>query len=257
METQLEKWRGHDKALSPERRAMIAALERLQPLEIANPTSVPRPKGRLAFVLDLTMSRATSLRKARIATAGMFDRIKAIGSIAVKLIYFRGRECTSDRWEIDPELVSQAMQRLSCKGGATQIVRALGQVLDEKETVSAVVFIGDHCEDRPGAVRKIAEELRRGRIPVFVFHERDDRDDRWLEAKPLFQHLAEVSGGVYVEFNPDSPSVLHELLSSVAAFSAGGTKGLTQIEPAATTEAKQLQSRLLLLGAGQKSSNTK
>lgn len=245
MSNWLEKWRSDDKAVSPERRLMNATVARLAELQIPDPRA-PKPAGRLAFVLDLTSSRSASLRMARIATVAMFDAVKTIGSIAVKLIYYRGFACKAGAWENDPALVSQAMQRLSCESGFTQITRALRQVLNEKEAVSGVVFIGDHCEDRAGALRDAAAELGRKGIPVFVFHECEDRDTRSLEAKPLFNHLAEASGGVYVEFRPDSAEVLRELLSSVAAFSAAGIDGMKQVAPATTPEAQRLQGRLLL-----------
>src|ERR1017187_188391 len=120
MNNWLEKWRGSDdKALSSERRLMKEALARLDQVK----PDVTRPKlvARLAFLLDLTGSRSASLRNARIATADMFDTIKAIGSVAVKMIYFRGaRECKASPWESDPAVVSQTMQRLSCATGATQ-----------------------------------------------------------------------------------------------------------------------------------------
>jgi hypothetical protein len=62
--------------------------------------------------------------------------------------------------------------------------------------------------------------------------------------------MAEISGGVYVEFKPDSGAVLREVLSSVAAFAAGGSEAVKQVGRAVTPEARQLQNRLLLGPAG-------
>lgn len=47
-------------------------------------------QGRLIVALDLTGSRAESLKQARKATAQMFTGIKAVGKVGVKLAYYRG-----------------------------------------------------------------------------------------------------------------------------------------------------------------------
>ena len=83
-----------------------------------------------------------------------------------------------------------------------------------------------------------------------MFHECSDRDDRSLKAKPLFKRMAEASGGVYVEFKPDSSEILREMLSSVAAFSADGVKGVERLGAPKTPEARKLQGRLLLGSGG-------
>jgi hypothetical protein len=122
MMSALDKWRGDD-ALSIERRLMNEALAKLGETPM-------RPKarghGRLLFGLDLTGSREPSLRNARVATAAMFDALKTIGAIAVKLIYYRGtKECRASDWHDDPLALSRTMQTLGCESGETQIARVL------------------------------------------------------------------------------------------------------------------------------------
>jgi hypothetical protein len=213
--------------------------------------------GRLIFGLDLTASREATLDSARMATASMFHTIKAIGAIAVKLIYFRGtNECRASQWHDDPGVLAQSMRHLSCESGETQIARLLRLALSEKEKVSGVVFVGDHCEDDRSELRELAQTLGRRSMPLFVFHECSDHDERSLRAKPIFKRMAEASGGVYCEFKPDSGTVLRELLASVAAFAAAGHQGIRQIGPAATPEVRQLQGRLLLLGPASQTKGT-
>jgi hypothetical protein len=225
-------------------RRMDAALEKLRQ---AGPMKPSRKNGRLIFGLDLTGSREHSLRHARIATAAMFDVIKAIGAVAVKLVYYRGTdECRESKWYVDPEILSRSMRRLSCETGQTQIARLLRLALAETETISGVVFVGDHCEDDPRVLFELAQTLGRKYIPLFVFHECADHDERSLQAKPIFKRMSELSGGVYVEFKPDSGAVLRELLSSVAALSAGGLEGVERMALPTTSEARQLRGRLLL-----------
>ncbi len=240
----LERRGSANQPLSPERRLMNEALARIG----ASGTPEVR-RGRLVFILDLTSSRNRGLHQARVATAAMFDAIKRLGSIAVKLIYYRGHECKASGWESDPEVVSRAMGRLSCEAGVTQIARALRCVLEqEKESISGVVFIGDHCEDNPEELAHLAAALGEKRIPVFVFHECQDNNGAALHAKLVFKLMAEFSNGIYSEFEPASDLALRELLSSVAAFSTAGIEGIQQIGRVATPQARQLRERLLLLG---------
>jgi hypothetical protein len=251
MSNWLEKWRGEDELMSPERRAMNEALARLEQTRIVHAHPGAKSEARLAFILDLTGSRRASLYNARIATASMFETVKAIGAIAVKLIYYRGKnECRAGSWESDPQIVSRAMQRLSCQTGVTQIAQALRHVLAEGEKLSGVVFIGDHCEDDVAELAELATALGERKLPAFIFHECPDEDLRADWARPIFKHLAEASGGVYCEFQPDSATTMRELLQGVAAFSAAGVNGLQQLTAPQSHEARQLQERLLLLGPG-------
>ena len=180
----------------------------------------------------------------------MFDTIKAIGAVAVKLVYYRGtNECRESQWHDDPATLGRSMLTLSCEVGQTQIARLLRLVLAEKGKLSGVVFVGDHCEDDADELLGLAQTLGRKSIPLFLFHECADHDKRSLAAKPIFKRMAEMSGGVYVEFKPDSGNVLREMLANVAAFSAAGVEGVRRIALAETPEARELQGRLLL-GAG-------
>jgi hypothetical protein len=237
------------KALDDEWRLMNAALDRLGQVE-AREQSPARHGGRLIFGLDLTGSREASLRHARIATAAMFDTIEAVGAVAVKLVYYRGAECRAGAWHDDPGVVSKAMLRLSCKSGGTQIRKVLRFALDEEERLSGLVFIGDHCEEDADELAALAQKLGARKVPIFVFHEVADHDARSLDARPVFERMAEFSGGVYTEFKPDSGVILRELLATVAAFSAGGHEGLKQVGQPLTPEARQLRGSLLLLTDG-------
>jgi hypothetical protein len=245
MNNEIQKCRNAEIALDKERRLMNEALARLGQKELKHGGG----KGRLIFGLDLTGSREHSLKQARIATAAMFDSIKALGAVAVKLVYYRGSECRASGWQDDPAVLAQAMRRLSCKTGYTQIARVLRLALDEHEPVCGAVFVGDHCEDDPGELRNLAQALGGKSMPLFVFHECADHDDRSIEAGPVFKRMAELSGGVYVEFKADSGAALREMLSSVGALAAAGVDGVNRLPVPQTPEARELQGRLLLLGS--------
>jgi hypothetical protein len=244
MSKAIEKLRNGESALAAERRLMSEALARLGKTEERR--IAPRA-GRLIFGLDLTGSREAGLKQARIATAAMFEAIRTFGRIEIKLVYYRGtRECRESPWCADAHALCRSMLALSCERGNTQIVRLLRRVLDEREKLSAVLFVGDHCEENPEELLGLAEMLRGKAVPLFVFHECDDHDLWSLRAKPLFKRMAEISGGIYVEFKPDSGEVLKELLPSVAAFSTGGADGIARLALPRTTEARELRAKLML-----------
>src|SRR5690349_19880798 len=204
MNNELQKSREAELALDTERRLMNEALGRLQQRDKKH----GRGQGRLIFGLDLTGSREHSLKQARIATAAMFDAINSLGPVPVKLVYYRGSEMKASAWHDDPAVLAQAMRRLSCETAYTQIARLLRLALAEPETICGVVFIGDHCEDDTDKLEKLAQELGRKSMQLFVFHECADHDERSIEAKPIFKRMAELSGGIYVEFKPDSGAAL-------------------------------------------------
>ena len=237
------------KSLDERWAAMNAAMERLG-LGNRKHGRAMAATGRLIVALDLTSSRVESLRQAQKATAAMFAAIKAVGAMAVKLTYYRGdHECRAGAWHDDAEAVTGAMLSLCCKAGNTQIARVLKLALAEKEKLSGVVFIGDHCEDNPEELLNLAATLGKRSIPLFIFHEIVDYDSRALDARPVFERMAKLSGGVYSEFRPDSGAVMRELLATVAAFSVAGSEGVKRVAAPVTAPARQLQTSLLMLSA--------
>ena len=245
----MEKWNNGDTSLTPERRLMNEALARIGRIDVIETRGAARRAGRLMFAVDLTSSREATLREARIATAAMFEALKSIEAdrLAVKLVYYRGsRECRSSGWEKDAGVLRRAMEKLSCKAGYTQIARVLRLALAEKEPLSGIVFVGDHCEEDGWELDELAAALGEKHIPVFVFHECADDNTLWQQAQPIFRGMANASGGAYCPFGAGSAAALRELLSTVAAFSAAGIEGVKQVPQATTPEARALQGRLLL-----------
>jgi len=241
------------RTLDDEWQLMNAALSKLglniaeRPQEIR--AAAARPPARLIVALDLTASREATLEKARLATAEMFGAMGAVGPVQLRLVYFRGlNETKKSRWHEDPAILCASMQKLACEAGATQIARTLRLALGEEENISSLVYIGDCCEEEPDELVVLAQELGRKGIPLWMFHECDDHDWDSIRAKPVFKTMAKASGGVYVEFKPESSLVLRELLASVAAYSASGPDGVRKLETATTQEGQHLQRRLLLGG---------
>jgi hypothetical protein len=225
-------------------RTMNAALERLGQVEARGRGIETRRGARLLFGIDLTASREWALDGARRATAAMFDAVAALGPVAVKLAYFRAHEFKAGPWQNDAGAVCRSMLSLGCITGYTQIGEILRLAESEAEPVSAVIFIGDTCEEDGEELAALARRLRRKRIPVYVFHERD-RDGK-LDAREILEAIAKASGGVYCPFGAESAAALRELLSTVAAFSAAGAEGVKRVGLPVTLEGQELQKRLLL-----------
>jgi hypothetical protein len=260
MSSDIRKWQEDEKALALERQRMNEALARLGQVEApvsyeTETRGAARRCGRLVFALDLTSSREPGLREARIATAAMFEALQSIGAdrLAVKLAYYRGRECKASGWVHDPAALKRAMEKLSCKAGYTQIGKVLRLALAEKDPLSGVVFIGDACEEEPEELYELAAELGEKNIPLYMFHDYGGRDTEGVEgAGQVFEWMAELSHGAYCHFGTRSAAALRELLSTVAAFSAAGIEGVKQVCQVTTAQARQLQNRLLLGPGGGK-----
>src|SRR3569623_3600797 len=109
----------------------------------------PGAKGRLIFALDATMSRQPTWDMACALQADMFREAAAIGSLDIRLVYYRGlSECRATGWISDSAKLAQLMRRIDCRGGDTQIGKVLSDARRDAvaAAVRAVVFVGDAME---------------------------------------------------------------------------------------------------------------
>ena len=147
----------HNHEVSEAGRRLDAALVKLG-LSEKKAVGIHR-RGRLLFCLDLTGFKARFPATPALLLPGMFDAIKTIGGVAVKLVYYRGtHECRAGAWQmmIPPLSSAGLMAGLACEGGSTQIARILRHALAEPNRPDGVVFIGDHCEEAPADLVKLA-----------------------------------------------------------------------------------------------------
>jgi hypothetical protein len=96
----------------------------------ARATSPHRPgaRGRLVFALDATMSRQPTWDMACALQADMFREAASLGSLDIRLVYYRGfNECRATGWISDSAQLARLMGKIDCQGGNTQI----GKVLSE------------------------------------------------------------------------------------------------------------------------------
>ncbi len=194
--------------------------------------------GRLVFALDATMSRQPTWDMACALQADMFREAAAVGSLDIRLVYFRGiTECRASGWISDTAELARLMGRISCQGGQTQIGKVLSETRREAVAagVRALVFVGDAMEESVDELCARAGELGLLKVPVFMFQEGHDP-----VAEQAFREIARLTGGAWCRFDPGAAAQLRELLRAVAAYAAGGRAALMRLAQTAPGAAKLL-----------------
>jgi hypothetical protein len=180
--------------------------------------------GRVIFALDATASRKDTWDMAFQLYGDMFRTVAGIGGLSVQLLYYRGlSECRSSKWVTDPNHLANLMTRIDCRAGKTQIGKVLAHARRETELlkVSALVFVGDACEEEEDKLLPAAHELGRLGVPVFMFQEGGDHT-----VERTFRGTAGASHGAYCRFDQGSAKQLGELLRAVAIVAVGGVAAL-------------------------------
>ena len=199
-------------------------------------------KGRLIFALDATASREATWDEACHLQSELFLATKDLGGLAIQLCYYRGfREFKATGFVTETGQLLGLMNGVSCLGGRTQISRVLAHAVSEtrNQSVKAVVFIGDCCEEPVDELCHTAGELGMLRTPVFMFHEGDD-----AHARAVFQQVSKLSGGAYAPFDRNSPQVLKDLMAAVAVYASGGAKALEDFSNHSSLEVKRLTKQI-------------
>jgi hypothetical protein len=195
-------------------------------------------KGRLVFALDATMSRQPTWDMACSLQADMFREASALGSLDIRLVYYRGlSECRATGWISDSAELARLMGKITCQGGNTQIGKVLSEARREAvaSAVRAVVFVGDAMEENVDALCAKAGELGLLKVPVFMFQEGHD-----VAAEQAFREIARLTGGAWCRFDPGAAAQLRELLRAAAAYAAGGRAALAQLSKTGSGAAKLL-----------------
>lgn len=193
-------------------------------------------RGRLIFALDATMSRQPTWDMACTLQADMFREAAAVGSLDIRLVYYRGlSECRATGWISDSAKLAKLMSGIDCQGGNTQIGKVLSEARREAVSsgVRAVVFVGDAMEESVDDLCARAGELGLLKVPVFMFQEGHDP-----AAEPAFREIARLTGGAWCRFDPGAAAQLRELLRAAAAYAAGGREALLRLSKTGSEAAK-------------------
>ena len=188
-------------------------------------------RGRLVFALDATMSRQPTWDMACTLQADMFRETGSLGSLDIRLVYYRGYdECRATGWISDSAQLARLMGKIECQGGNTQIGKVLSEARREAVAsgVRAVVFVGDAMEEQVDDLCAKAGELGLLKVPVFMFQEGHDS-----AAEQAFREIARLTGGAWCRFDPGAAAQLRELLRAAAAYAAGGREALLRLSKTA------------------------
>ena len=123
------------------------------------------------------MSRQPTWDMACALQADMFREAAALGSLDIRLVYYRGLdECRATGWISDSAQLAKLMGKIDCRGGNTQIGKVLSEARREAvaSAVRAVVFVGDAMEEKVDDLCARAGELGLLKVPVFMFQEGHD-----------------------------------------------------------------------------------
>ena len=195
-------------------------------------------KGRLVFALDATMSRQPTWDMACALQADMFREAASLGSLDIRLVYYRGlNECRASSWISDSRHLAKLMEKIDCRGGNTQIGKVLSEARREAVAsgVRAVVFVGDAMEENVDELCAKAGELGLLKVPVFMFQEGHDET-----VEQAFREIARLTGGAWCKFDPGAAAQLRELLRAAAAYAAGGREALKRLSASESGAAKLL-----------------
>ena len=195
-------------------------------------------RGRLIFALDATMSRQPTWDMACALQADMFREAASLGSLDIRLVYYRGlNECRASAWISDSAQLAKLMAKIGCRGGNTQIGKVLTEARREATSsgVRAIVFVGDAMEENVDELCARAGELGLLKVPAFMFQEGHD-----AEAEQAFREIARLTGGAWCRFDPGAAAQLRELLRAAAAYAAGGREALKRLSSRDSGAAKLL-----------------
>jgi hypothetical protein len=195
-------------------------------------------RGRLIFALDATMSRQPTWDMACALQADMFREAASLGSLDIRLVYYRGfNECRATGWISDSAQLAKLMGKIDCRGGNTQIGKVLTEARREATSsgVRAIVFVGDAMEENVDELCARAGELGMLKVPAFMFQEGHDAN-----AEQAFREIARLTGGAWCKFDPGAAAQLRELLRAAAAYVAGGREALKRLSSRESGAAKLL-----------------
>lgn len=195
-------------------------------------------RGRLLFAMDATASRQPTWDRAAQIQGEMFIETASLGGIEIQLCFYRGfNEFKVSGWVSQSPDLLRLLTAVSCRAGRTQIRKVLHHAINEAQArrIAALVFVGDCVEEGIDGLADLAGQLGLLGVPAFLFHEGRDEG-----AAFAFKEIARLTGGAALQFDPNSPHVLKDLLSAVAVFAAGGQGALGRIASERGGEIRQI-----------------
>lgn len=173
---------------------------------------------RLVFGFDATASREPAWAAARQVTDALVRALPGELDVALA-VHGGGRLHTFTQFTADASRLRDRAAAISCIAGPTQMLPILSRALSSPG-VRVVTYIGDVFEEWPAQARKLADEMGRRGVKLFVLHDVAD----WTARRDaeLFRDLARRTGGCLLPFDASAPARLRDLLAAVAVYAVGG-----------------------------------
>jgi hypothetical protein len=203
----------HVRAIAEKATALLAP--RRPPVHAAPMPSRPR----LVFGFDATASREPAWAVARPLTDALVRALPGELDVALA-VHGGGRLHTFTEFTANPAALRDRAASVRCVSGQTRMLPILARAL-AAPGVRVVTYIGDVFEEQPARGRKLADEMGRRGIKLFVLHDVADWNAR--RDAELFLDLARRTGGCVLPFDAAAPARLQELLAAIAVYAVGGT----------------------------------
>jgi hypothetical protein len=179
---------------------------------------------RLVFGFDATASREPAWAAARHVTDALVRALPGELDVALA-VHGGGHLHTFTEFTANPAALRDVAASVECRSGQTRLLPILARSL-AAPGVRVVTYIGDVFEESPARGRKLADEMGRRGVKLFVLHDVADWNAR--RDGELFLDLARRTGGCVLPFDAAAPQRLRELLAAIAVYAVGGTELLEQ-----------------------------
>jgi hypothetical protein len=179
---------------------------------------------RLVFGFDATASREPAWKTAREVTDALVRVLP--GELDVALAVHGGSALhTFTEFTSNPNTLRDRAASITCRAGSTRLQAILQRAL-AAPGVRVVTYIGDVYEESPNRGRRLADEMGRRGIRLFVMHDVAD----WTARRDaeVFLDLARRTGGCVLPFDASAPDRLRDLLAAVAVYAVGGAQLLQE-----------------------------
>jgi hypothetical protein len=173
---------------------------------------------RLVFGFDATASREPAWAVARLVTDALVRALPGELDVALA-VHGGGHLHTFTDFTANPAALRDRAASVQCLSGPTRMLPILARAL-AAPGVRVVTYIGDVFEESPARGRKLADDMGRRSIKLFVLHDVADWNAR--RDAELFVDLARRTGGCVLPFDAAAPERLRELLAAIAVYAVGG-----------------------------------
>lgn len=195
----------------------------------------------MAFVIDATASREANWAASSKAQAQMFNKAAGMGGLGLSVICHRDNGVEYLGTFSNGGQAATAMEDFSCVAGKTRLGKALDRALKLEKTPSAVIMVGDSCEDcevdnHRHLFATATELLRRG-IKVYAVHDpHSDQDPR--HGAEIYKKIAEMTNGSFMTI--DNPKDFADVCEAIAVLEVGGLKKFQEMLAQGSSAAKKL-----------------